>query len=128
MGGRHRGGYSTSDWNNQDPDARVTTLNANGQGRVVYIAGIISVTIDANLLYARPNASQSELKAAIEAAYLKEVLDDLPDGLDTVVGQRGFRMSGGQRQRLSIARAILKNPRILILDEATSALDTGGVS
>ncbi len=107
-------------------DVRDVTLASLAQqiGMVTQETYLFNDTIRANLLYARPNASQSELKAAIEAAYLKEVLDDLPDGLDTVVGQRGFRLSGGQRQRLSIARAILKNPRILILDEATSALDT----
>lgn len=107
-------------------DVRDVTLASLAQqiGIVTQETFLFNDTIRHNLLYARPRATQEELKAAIEAAYLQEVLEALPDGLDTVVGQRGFRLSGGQRQRLSIARIILKNPRILILDEATSALDT----
>ncbi len=81
-------------------------------------------TIRANLLFARPEATNSELEAALQAAHLEEVVQTLPDGLDTLVGERGYRLSGGEKQRLSIARVILKNPRLLILDEATSHLDS----
>jgi ATP-binding cassette, subfamily B, bacterial len=81
-------------------------------------------TIRANLLFARPEASQAELEAAVEAANLTDVIDRLPDGYDTLVGERGYRLSGGEKQRLSIARVILKDPRLLILDEATSHLDS----
>jgi ATP-binding cassette subfamily B protein len=81
-------------------------------------------TIRANLLYARPEASPEDLEAACRAAHIHDVIAGLPDGYDTVVGERGVKLSGGQRQRLAIARAILKDPRILVLDEATSALDS----
>jgi ATP-binding cassette subfamily B protein len=81
-------------------------------------------TVRANLLYARPDATQEELEAACRAANIHEFIANLPDGYDTLVGERGYRLSGGEKQRLSIARVILKDPRILILDEATSHLDS----
>jgi len=85
---------------------------------------LVHDTIKANLRYGRPEASDAELVAASQAAAIHDHIAALPDGYDTVVGERGYKLSGGEKQRIAIARAILKNPRILILDEATSALDT----
>ncbi|PPJ17180.1 ABC transporter [Nocardia nova] len=81
-------------------------------------------SIRANLLLARPEASEAELWDALERARLRTVIDALSDGLDTVVGERGYRLSGGERQRLTIARLLLKQPRVVILDEATASLDS----
>ncbi len=80
-------------------------------------------TIKENILMGKPNATEDELKQAIESAHLEEMIAELPDGIDTMLGERGLTLSGGQRQRVAIARAILKNSPIVILDEATSALD-----
>jgi ATP-binding cassette subfamily B protein len=77
-----------------------------------------------NLLYAKPDATDDEIEAAARAAFIHDFIAALPDGYDTLVGERGHRLSGGEKQRLAIARVILKDPRILILDEATSHLDT----
>ena len=81
-------------------------------------------TIKDNIRYGRLNATDEEIYAAAKAARVDEFVERLPKGYDTQVGERGMSFSGGQRQRIAIARAILKNPHILILDEATSALDT----
>ena len=81
-------------------------------------------TIRANLLYAKPDATDEEIETAARAAAIHDRISELPDGYDTVVGERGYKLSGGEKQRVAIARVLLKDPRILILDEATSALDT----
>jgi ATP-binding cassette subfamily B protein len=81
-------------------------------------------TIRVNLRFARPDATEADLQQALERARIWDLVTSLPDGLDTVVGERGYRMSGGEKQRLAIARLLLKNPAIVILDEATSHLDS----
>jgi ATP-binding cassette subfamily B protein len=85
---------------------------------------LFHTTVRQNLLYGKPGATQEELEAAARAAFIHDRIVELPEGYDTLVGERGYRMSGGEKQRLAIARVILKDPRILILDEATSSLDT----
>ncbi len=81
-------------------------------------------TIRANLVYAKPDASDAELVEACRAANIHDFIAGLADGYDTVVGERGYRLSGGEKQRVALARVILKDPRVLILDEATSSLDS----
>jgi ATP-binding cassette subfamily B protein len=81
-------------------------------------------SIRENLLLARPDATDGQIVAACRAARVHDLVDGLPDGYDTLVGERGYRFSGGERQRLAIARMLLRDPPVLILDEATSALDT----
>ena len=85
---------------------------------------LFHTTIRENLRYAKPDASDADLEQAAQAAAIHDRIMELPEKYDTVVGERGYKLSGGEKQRIAIARVILKDPRILILDEATSALDT----
>jgi ATP-binding cassette subfamily B protein len=85
---------------------------------------LFHASVRENLRFAKPNATDEEIEAAAEAARIHHVIAALPDGYDTVVGERGYRFSGGEKQRIAIARTILRNPPILVLDEATSSLDT----
>jgi ATP-binding cassette, subfamily B, bacterial len=85
---------------------------------------LFHATVRENLRFAKPDATDAEVEEAARAAQIHELIASLPDGYDTVVGERGYRFSGGEKQRMAIARTILRNPPILVLDEATSALDT----
>ncbi len=107
-------------------DIKTIQLESLGEaiGVVTQETYLVHDTIKANLRYGRPEATDAELIAAANAAAIHDHIVSLPEGYDTVVGERGYKLSGGEKQRIAIARAILKNPRILILDEATSALDT----
>jgi len=96
---------------------------AGAVGVVTQETHLFHDSIGANLRYARPDATAEELVAAARAAHIHDFIAGLPEGYDTVVGERGYRLSGGEKQRIAIARVILKDPRILILDEATSHLD-----
>jgi ATP-binding cassette, subfamily B, bacterial len=93
-------------------------------GMVTQETHLFHDTIRTNLLYARLDATQSELETATRAANIHDFIMGLPDGYDTIVGERGYRLSGGEKQRIALARVILKDPRILVLDEATSHLDS----
>jgi len=107
-------------------DLRDVTLDslANAIGMVTQETYLFHDTIRTNLTYARPDASPAEVEAAARAANINNFIMDLPDGYDTIVGERGYRLSGGEKQRIALARVILKDPRILVLDEATSHLDS----
>ncbi|EHL5790851.1 TPA: ABC transporter ATP-binding protein [Listeria monocytogenes] len=85
---------------------------------------LFSGTVRENIAYGKLDASDEEIEHVVKLAHLSKVVEEMPDGLDTIIGERGVKLSGGQKQRLAIARMFLKNPPILILDEATSALDT----
>lgn len=106
-------------------DLRDLTLNSmhDTVGVVTQDAHLFHDTIRGNLLYARPDASEPELVEACKAAQIWDMLDSLPDKLDTVVGDRGYRLSGGEKQRIALARLLLKAPAIVVLDEATAHLD-----
>jgi ATP-binding cassette subfamily B protein len=93
-------------------------------GMVTQETYLFHTSVKQNLLYGKPEASQKEIETAARAAFIHDRVMEMPEGYDTIVGERGYRMSGGEKQRLAIARVILKDPRILILDEATSSLDT----
>ncbi|MDQ6747021.1 MAG: ABC transporter ATP-binding protein/permease, partial [Candidatus Dormibacteraeota bacterium] len=107
-------------------DVRDFQLESLGEliGVVTQETYLFHASVRENLLFARPGASDDELWSALDAAAIADHVRSLPGGLDTVVGERGYRLSGGEKQRIAIARVFLKNPRILLLDEATSALDT----
>jgi ATP-binding cassette, subfamily B, bacterial len=107
-------------------DIRDVTLRSlhSAVGVVPQEAHLFHDTIRANLLYARPGATEPELKEACEAARIWDLLCSLPDGLDTVAGDRGYRFSGGEKQRLALARLLLKAPPVVVLDEATAHLDS----
>jgi ATP-binding cassette subfamily B protein len=107
-------------------DIRDLTLESLGEavGAVTQETYLLHASVKDNLLLAKPDATQEELEQACRMAAIHDHIAGLEEGYDTLVGERGYKLSGGEKQRLAIARAILKNPRILILDEATSALDT----
>lgn len=97
---------------------------ANRIGVVTQDSHFFHESVRDNLRFAKPDATDAELVAACEAAHIHELIVNLPDGYDTIVGERGYRFSGGEKQRLALARVILRDPRIVILDEATAHLDT----
>ena len=107
-------------------DIRDATLDSlrESLGVVTQDAHLFHDTIRANLLYARPDATEEDLLDACRAAQIGNLIDALPEGLDTVVGDRGHRLSGGEKQRLALARLLLKGPRVVVLDEATAHLDS----
>jgi len=107
-------------------DVRRVSLDSLSEqiGMVTQETHLFHDTIRTNLLYAKLDATQAELEAAARAANIHDFVAGLPEGYDTIVGERGYRLSGGEKQRVALARVILKNPRILVLDEATSHLDS----
>jgi len=106
-------------------DVRDVTLASLGEhvGMVNQEPFLFHTSIRQNLRYAKPEATDAEVEAAARAANIHEFVAGLPYGYDTIVGERGYRLSGGEKQRIAIARTLLRNPRVLVLDEATSSLD-----
>ena len=104
-------------------DATFASLAA-GVGLVSQDTYLFHASVADNLRFAKPGATDDELVAAAQAARIHDLIDSLPEGYDTLVGERGYRFSGGEKQRIAIARTVLRNPPVLVLDEATSALDT----
>jgi ATP-binding cassette subfamily B protein len=107
-------------------DVREIRLASLGEsiGMVTQETYLFHDTVRRNLMYGRPDATPEDMEAAARAAFIHDRIVELPEAYDTVVGERGYKLSGGEKQRLAIARVILKDPRVLILDEATSSLDT----
>jgi ATP-binding cassette subfamily B protein len=107
-------------------DVRQIKLASLGQviGVVTQETYLFHASVRENLRYAKPDATQAELEEAARAAAIHDRILELPQGYDTLVGERGYKLSGGEKQRVALARVLLKDPRILILDEATSSLDT----
>ncbi|MGW0803760.1 ABC transporter ATP-binding protein [Nonomuraea sp. NPDC002799] len=107
-------------------DVRDATLDSlrDSVGVVMQDAHLFHDTIGANLRYARPEATDEEIWGALRAAQIGDLVEGMPDGLDTVVGDRGYRLSGGEKQRIALARLLLKAPRVVVLDEATAHLDS----
>jgi ATP-binding cassette subfamily B protein len=104
-------------------DLKLDSLSAH-VGMVTQETHLFHDTIRTNLLYANLDATQAQIEAACKTANIHDFISDLPEGYDTIVGERGYRLSGGEKQRIALARVILKDPRILVLDEATSHLDS----
>jgi ATP-binding cassette subfamily B protein len=106
----------------------IRNISFQNLGRLVGVVTqetyLLHDTIKENLRYGNPDATDMQIEDAARAAAIHEHIAGLPDGYETMVGERGYKLSGGEKQRLAIARAILQNPKVLVLDEATSALDT----
>ena len=111
--------FAGDDVRDLDQESLVSNIGIVSQETYLFHA-----TIADNLRYAKPGATDAELEVAARAANIHDTIASFPDGYDTVVGERGYRLSGGEKQRIAIARVLLKDPAVLILDEATSALDT----